>query len=132
MRRAVIALIFFLAACSATGGKKLDSSQVNQFQPGVTTSDQVAAALGQPSGTETKSDGTKSLIYSYMQLTVHGATFIPFVNLFAGGADAKVQKVTFNFDKSGVLKDYATTESQACNNNGAFGHASAENCDKPQ
>jgi outer membrane protein assembly factor BamE (lipoprotein component of BamABCDE complex) len=129
MRRIYIfALVLLIASCGGSSGTKVDQAQITQFKPGITTYDQVAAALGPPSGTTQASDGTKTLIYVHTETSIHGATFIPVVGMFAGGADAQQQSVIFTFDKNGVLANYSTTQVQACSNNGINPNVSAANC----
>jgi len=117
-----------LAACGSSSGTKVDAAQMSQFKIGETTYDQVIQTLGPPASTVQKSDGARALVYSHVDANVRGATFIPVVGLFAGGADVKSQAVTFTFNPDGTLREYATTESQACSGNGVMSGASAQNC----
>lgn len=124
----VVVLVLSVAACGSSSGTQVSQSQVTQFKTGVTTYDQVVSALGPPSLVEQKSDGSKILVYVHTQTSVRGATFIPVVGLFAGGADAKQQSATFTFDQGGVLKDYTTTRAQACSGPGVMYDVNAANC----
>ena len=134
MRRSAFALVVILglAACTSSGGTQVTQGQINQFQIGKTTYEQVLSALGQPSARGQKADGSKVLVYTHTESTVRGATFVPVVGLFAGGADAHAQSVAFAFDTNNILKDYTTSQAQACTGNGVIGgvNASAQNCDK--
>ena len=124
----ILTAALFLTSCGSSSGTKIDAAQMSQFKIGVTTYDQVVQALGPPASTVQKSDGTRALVYSHMDATVRGATFIPVVGMFAGGADVKSQGVIFTFNPDTTLREYATTESQACSGNGVMSGASAQNC----
>lgn len=117
-----------VAACGSSGGTKVDQNQVAQFQRGVTTYDQVVSAFGQPQVVSKTADGHTVIAYAYTQTQVRGATFIPVVGLFAGGADANQQSESFTFDKNGILQDYTTMQSQACSGNGVMSNVNAANC----
>ncbi|MBU3639993.1 outer membrane protein assembly factor BamE [Polynucleobacter sp. AP-RePozz3-80-G7] len=107
----IIAFCFSLAACGSTSGAKVSQEQTSQFIKGKTTMDQVVATLGKPNTKTTKDDGDTLLQYVYANTTVRGATFIPFVGLFAGGADIETEVSGFTFDKNGVLKEVTKRES---------------------
>ena len=130
MHRAIIlAVMMLLVGCGSNSGTKVDSSQAAQFQPGVTTYDQVVAALGPPNNLTQMSDGSRIIVYVNTQTNVHGATFIPIVGMFAAGADAKQQMASFTFDQRGILKTYSTGQTQACSDGGVFNmNVSSANC----
>lgn len=100
-----------MAGCSTTG-VEVRQEQLAQFQKGVSTEADVVAALGKPNAVRTSSDGSKSLVYAYARSQVRGATFIPVVGLFAGGADVHGTSTVFEFDAAGKLVSHETTESQ--------------------
>jgi outer membrane protein assembly factor BamE (lipoprotein component of BamABCDE complex) len=116
----ILAMIVLLTGCGGNSGTKVDPSQVAQFQPGVTTYDQVVSALGPPNNITQSSDGTKIIVYVNTQTSIHGATFIPIVGMFAAGADAKQQMATFTFDQRGILKTTSSSQTQACSGGGVF------------
>jgi len=43
---------------------------------------------------------------------VNGATFIPIVGLFAGGATSNIQTFTVVFDQAGIVRHISSTQSQ--------------------
>jgi len=94
-------------------GTKVDTAQIQQFQKGATTYDQVVAALGDPTSVSTASDGKKAAVYSYAQSKIRPESFIPYVGLVAGGADVKSTAVVFRFDANERLVDYSSTMSNA-------------------
>ena len=128
VRAAILSVAILVSGCGTSSGTKIDEAQISQFKTGVTTRDQVIQALGPAASTVQKSDGTSALVYSHMDATVRGATFIPIVGMFAGGADVKSQGVIFTFNSDGTLIEYATTDTQACSGNGIMSGASAQNC----
>lgn len=110
-RLLIIACCYALVACGSTSGAKVSQEQSSQFIKGKTTMDQVIAALGKPNTKTTKDDGDTLLQYVYVNTSVRGATFIPFIGAFAGGADIETEVSGFTFDKNGVLKEVTKRES---------------------
>jgi hypothetical protein len=106
----VVLAAVMLAGC-VSSGTKVDASQMASFEKGKTTYAQVVQALGPPVSVTNTSDGTRIAVYSYVHSQARAASFIPVVGLFAGGADAQSQAVTFTFGPDGTLKDYSTTTS---------------------
>lgn len=124
-------MVLLLAGCTTGSGTRIEASQISQFKVGITTYDQVVQALGPPVSTVQNSDGTKAIVYANTNAKIRGATFIPVVGLFAGGADVKSQSVVFTFNADGTLKNYSTSDTQVCSNNGLMANASAANCQRP-
>jgi outer membrane protein assembly factor BamE (lipoprotein component of BamABCDE complex) len=60
---AALAVALALSACASTG-TNVTEQQAAQFTPGVTTKAEVIAALGQPNGMATNTDGTSALATS--------------------------------------------------------------------
>jgi len=114
---ATAAAICLLSGC-ASSGTKVDPAKVQAFQRGKTTYSEVIGQLGAPQGDALADDGTRTVIYSYAQAKARPEDFIPYVGLFAGGADAKVSGYTFKFDRDGVLVSYATVSGQNSVNTG--------------
>jgi hypothetical protein len=52
-----------------------------KFDPGHTTYNEIVAALGTPTVTETGQDGSRKIAYSYTRVTTSPATFIPIVDM---------------------------------------------------
>jgi outer membrane protein assembly factor BamE (lipoprotein component of BamABCDE complex) len=99
-----------LVGCSATGAK-VTEDQLLQFQKGSTTLDQVVAKLGRPTTTMLMPNGERMIMYTYAQVQVRPATYIPIVGVFAGGADSKSNSATLIFDTAGILKSYSASSS---------------------
>jgi outer membrane protein assembly factor BamE (lipoprotein component of BamABCDE complex) len=109
---AVITCAVTLAGCMSSG-TRVDTTQMQQFQKGVTTEDQVVAKLGEPNSRSIKSDGTRAITYTHIAARPDAVDFVPIVGMFAGGAKSEMDIVIFNFDGTGVLKDYSATTSNA-------------------
>lgn len=87
-----------------------------EYQVGVATIADVTAKLGKPNSVTSMSDGTKILVYYSSHTRVKGASFVPVVGLFAGGAKSRMSFKIFTFGPDGLLKSLTSSESQAdCN-----------------
>ena len=95
----VIALT--LSAC-AGAPKKLDQSKVDQFVKGKTTYSEVVRELGPPTNSM-NINGARTISYNYGQMHVNGATYIPVVNMFAGGVVQEGTNTSFGFDTNSIL-----------------------------
>ena len=61
-------------------------------------------------------DGTTIFVYLSSRTRVKGATFVPVIGLFAGGAKSHLSTKTFTFDGAGLLKTYTSSDADAnCN-----------------
>jgi hypothetical protein len=83
--------------------------QAKQFQKGVTTEQQVIAALGPPSASTQTSADIAVLVYTHVDARPDAIDFVPIVGALAGGAQAHSTVVSFTFDGRGVLTDYSAT-----------------------
>lgn len=61
----IYALIAFIVTGCATHGTKFDSAKVDTFQPGITTVEEVTAALGKPYSTNDMGKNGKLLQWIY-------------------------------------------------------------------
>lgn len=68
----IVAAIFTLAAC-ATRGQKFEMSDVENFQPGVTTYEEVVEKLGKPRSQNFAQDGGKSATWVYARASLAGS-----------------------------------------------------------
>lgn len=82
------------------------------FQTGVDTIKTVVTKLGRPNSTETNSDGTVTVRYLRVRTHVKGASFVPVIGLFAGGAKGKTTTKSFTFGADGLLKSYSSGDFQ--------------------
>jgi outer membrane protein assembly factor BamE (lipoprotein component of BamABCDE complex) len=100
-----------LAACASTG-VRVDEAAVSKFQPGKTTYLEVVKSLGAPTTSMLMPDGRRMILYTYAQVRMRAASFVPIVGMFAGGADSKSTNVSFNFDAQGVLINDSASQTQ--------------------
>ena len=75
MKKVVFAAVFAIAmsAC-ATRGTKFEMADVDAFQPGVTTYDQAVEKLGKPKAINIAPDGSKSVLWVYVQVAALAGT----------------------------------------------------------
>jgi outer membrane protein assembly factor BamE (lipoprotein component of BamABCDE complex) len=107
-----------LLGCTRSGGVLVTEDQAAQFERGKTTYAEVTGRLGPPTSTMSFANGTKAATYAFSQGKTRPETFIPVVELFAGGAELKMSSVTFMFNQEGVLTDYMSSTTSP---NGAVG-----------
>jgi len=106
-----ITVLAALVAACATSGTQVNDASLTKFEKGVTTEAEVEHALGRPEVKTKLMDGTQSIAYVYSHAQAKGASFIPVVGLFAGGATGQSNVVTFSFDSQGKLINYVTSSS---------------------
>jgi outer membrane protein assembly factor BamE (lipoprotein component of BamABCDE complex) len=92
-----------------SSGTQVKESDLGQFRKGQTTQQDVEKALGTPQGRMSDSDGARSISYVYSHAHAKGASYIPVVGIFAGGAKGQTNIVTFKFDSQGKLLDYTAS-----------------------
>lgn len=113
MRRAYILLsALIIASCTHGGGTMITDAQIDAFQDGHTTAADVVRALGPPTTDVRDSTGLHILGYSAVRSQVSGATFVPIVGMFAGGASGQTRTVMFTFDKTDTLTKHTVLSSQ--------------------
>jgi hypothetical protein len=83
------------------------------FTVGVTTYQSITDQLGKPQSVSILGDGTKIIVYMSSRTKIKGASFVPIVGLFAGGAKSRMIIRTFTFGPDSVLRNYSTTDSAA-------------------
>ena len=105
----VIAALFALTSCMSMG-TKVDQDKLARFEKGKTTYTQVMEQLGKPTQSTLNSDGSRRVVYTYMQSQAKAANFIPIVGSFVGGADTENTSVMLDFDKDSVLTGYSATQ----------------------
>lgn len=106
--RVTVIACLSVAGCVSSGTQVQDSS-LGQFQKGITTQQQVEKTLGAPQGRTSDSEGAHSISYIYTHAHAKGASYIPVVGLFAGGAKGQTNIVIFKFDSHDKLLDYTAS-----------------------
>ena len=99
-----------LAGC-LSAGVEVRPEEMSHFKPGVTTLQQVIAALGPASVESALDDGSTLLVYTYVTSRPHPESFIPFIGSLVGGGDTRTSAAVFLFNPGGVLKSANTTTS---------------------
>ena len=118
IRTCLLATIAILTAGCMSSGTKVTSDQLAQFKVGSTTESQVMASLGQPNNVSTLQDGTRIDTYAHTAAHANGASYVPIVGLFAGGASGTTDSVVFTYDAQGVLRSTSSNRSQTNVNTG--------------
>jgi len=121
MKKGCLIALLFLSGCMSVG-TKVDPASVGSLRAGQTTYAQAVQLLGTPNYQSANSDGTKTVVYSYVKSTPRASTFIPVVGPFVGGADTETNSTTLRFDKNDVLLDYTTSQGQAPAGFGGLAH----------
>ncbi|MDH4481432.1 MAG: hypothetical protein QE279_01845 [Rhodoferax sp.] len=103
MKIAITLLAAALLGGCASSGTQVSEAAALQFKEGETTEAQIIAKLGKPTSVSIAS-GMKFISYSGMQYQVKGATFIPIVGAFAGGADYTMSMAMYQIGANGVLE----------------------------
>ena len=105
----VIVALLALTSCMSMG-TKVDQEKMAQFVKGKTTYTEVIQQLGKPTQSTMNSDGSRMVVYTYVQSQMRAANFIPIVGAFTGGADTENTSVTLNFDKDSLLTNYSASQ----------------------
>ena len=122
----VASLAVTILGCVSSGNPNVrDETLTSQIQINVSNKEDVRRILGQPDSTSRQSGslimipglpaspGTvvESWNYTHIDVEVNGATFIPIVGLFAGGATSSVSSFAVIFDDKGVVRHISSTQS---------------------
>jgi hypothetical protein len=107
-----VLIIFSLFGCAAPPPKPMPvtAARISGFQKGVTTEAEVLALLGKPLSSIVNMDGSRIISYAAVDTGIRGASYIPVVGMFAGGADMKINSATFTFDATGRLFNYLISD----------------------
>lgn len=112
----LLAALYVTAAlglgCSSSG-KEMNQSSVSQIQKGVTTRQEVESQLGPPTSTSLMPDGRRMMTYMHHESKMHGASFIPVVGGFFGGADRRSQVLQIYVKKDGIVEDYEFSDTSS-------------------
>src|SRR3972149_1184885 len=102
---ALLGLLIGVSGCvSAMGSKRsADPALVAQIKEHRTTKDEIRSIRGDPNAVSFVQDD-EGWTYTYCKTTPRPTNWIPYVNIVAGGYDAKSATVTVIFDEKGVVK----------------------------
>jgi outer membrane protein assembly factor BamE (lipoprotein component of BamABCDE complex) len=100
---AVISLIL-LVGCASYGNKAIMRKDIlDNIVVGKSTKAEVKQLLGEPSNVTFSDAGYEDWSYMYVRSTPRATSFIPVVNIVAGGANTNTNTLTLRFNKEGVL-----------------------------
>lgn len=136
MRRlAAVGTVLLLAGCVSSGNPSVaDPTLIDQIKIDLSTKEDVKRILGQPTSMARHSGNyapipglsPQAIItnievwsYTHIDVEVNGATFIPIVGSFAGGASSNVNSLTVSFDKNGIVRSVTSSQSQGRSGMGA-------------
>jgi outer membrane protein assembly factor BamE (lipoprotein component of BamABCDE complex) len=113
MRFGVLAVVLGLGGCAAESPKlthvapaapapSTTQATVAEFQPGVTTVDQVLQALGPPSSDIVTGDGNRKLVYSTGRGAPQWLAYLPILSAFSN-SDTTANTVELRFHRDGTL-----------------------------
>ena len=115
----LLALLTLTACADVQVGNEAtnDFGKYAQLDRNDTTKMQVYSLFGQPSDVNYKPDGSSEWTSVSLRMRSAGATYIPYVNLLAGGTRQKIRVATFRFDPRGRFQSVETTEHSVYANN---------------
>ena len=115
-----IGLLFsvaLIAGCASAGNEKVRTETMDtvsaKVTKGVTTKNQVKALYGEPGSVSLTDAGSEVWHYEYAHAVANGASYVPIVGLFAGGANVTKNEVVFIFDKDNVMQNYTVHASES-------------------
>ncbi len=97
-----------LCGCTYTSGTNVSADQAKQFVVGQSTIGDVETKLGQPSNSQTNSDGTQTLQYIYNYTHQDAMNYVPIIGLLHSNVEQSENKTTFIFTSGGVLQSYSS------------------------
>lgn len=106
-----ILLVLFVGCASV--GNKIDMANVSKIQKGVTTRAEMEQMFGKPMNVSLMPDGTVMAMWFYSKASNNVQNFIPIVNLVQTKVDSQTQTLQAFFDDKGVLKNFATNDSNS-------------------
>jgi len=113
-----IAFFFASATAGAVPAPTAEGQASAPYSVGTDTIATIRSKLGKPTSVQTSSDGTTVMVYLTTHAHAKGASFIPFVGMFAAGAKGSYSIKSFTFDRQGVLANFNTTDANVdCNTN---------------
>jgi hypothetical protein len=116
----IIGMALVLSSCFAAG-RKVTHEQVSELIPGKTTYQEVIARLGKPTNSTFRSDGTRSIFYSYTQTQMKATNYIPYLNLFTRGSESESSSTHLHFDRNGILTTFSSDTGEISNDSGILG-----------
>jgi hypothetical protein len=107
----LLASAMMLAGC-VSAGVKVDEKNLAAFEKGKTTYSEILSRLGPPTTSTLMPDGSRMLMYSWVQASARPQNFIPLIGPFVGGADSRSSNVIIWIGTDGTLASYSASQSQ--------------------
>lgn len=92
--------------CATSQGNQVDVSDTSSIVDGKTTKSELISKFGQPTQTTRDSKGKQTLVWLHTKSTIHAATYIPVVGMFAGGATTENKTLTVFIDRRGIVQGH--------------------------
>jgi len=109
MKRIALLMVAALTAGCVATGTQVREDQLAKLEKGKTRIQEIVSSFGQPSTNTLHSDGSRTVVYMYVEAQARPETFIPFIGGLVGGADSRSNMVTLKFDRDGILLDYSSS-----------------------
>src|SRR5262245_40579988 len=113
MRGTLLALLLALLTSCYARGTKIPETALATLVPGQTTYAEVAAQWGKPNSNTKREDGTRQVIYSYLQTQRTPWSYVPVAAAFVRAHTAESATVTLEFDAQDRLVTYSATHEQS-------------------
>lgn len=106
-----LVLLAIISGC-ASAGRPIDLAALQKLEKGISTQNDVRAAMGAPMSAGIIPDGKSYFMYIFSRSQIKAESMIPIVGLFAGGSKTDIQTLQIWFDENGVMENYLFNESQ--------------------
>lgn len=107
-----LALLALFAGCASVGNK-IDMTQVQHLQKGVTTRADMERTFGKPMSVSLMADGRVMAMWFYSKATSGARNFVPVVNMVSMKVDSNTQTLQAFFTADGVLENFATNDANS-------------------
>jgi len=119
----LITSLVLLAGCATSGNESLkyvsEDNVTTRITEGVTTKAQIKQSFGSPMKTTFTDSGLETWTYEFSKVHLTGKSYIPIVNIWAGGTTGTKKELVVLFDEKGIVKRYAMNESKIDSKNGS-------------
>jgi outer membrane protein assembly factor BamE (lipoprotein component of BamABCDE complex) len=111
-----------LGSCATYGNTSIKNETSETISrkliKGVTTKDEVKAAIGDPTFTSFSDSGKEQWTYNFATSTPRITNFIPYISLIDSGMKGKNKSLVVLFDGSGIVLNYTLSDSTSDANYG--------------
>ena len=108
-----LCLALIMTACAnIQQGTPFTAEDVNGFEKGVTTNEQVRAKIGEPNGITQGNNGEEIWTYYYSEAKSNGMEHVPFAGSLLTKTDTVSRNAQLIFTSKGILKNVSYAESK--------------------